>query len=154
MQYVSNLQEWWENLSWQMASKQTPDEIYLLLGQSMTSHGFTYYAHGIKKALSFSNAKTTVYGTYPDEWKQRYNEMNYGADDPCISSSLDSGCSVVWDKRLQKQNEKLFNEAKECGLKFGITLSVRSIGNTISVVSLAREYEPISLSERLNLSLK
>lgn len=80
--------------------------------------------------------------TYPAEWLQRYQDRNYVAVDPVVRHCWSESQPVEWDKitysdgKLGEQEKLVMSEAREFGLRFGISVPVHGAGAESCILSL------------------
>lgn len=110
---------------------------------------FDYYLFGgyypIVESLVISSS-------FPDEWRLRYDQNNYVSIDPVVRHCWSESSPVMWD-RLDyadgKQGERertLMKEAREFGLRSGISIPIHGAGAEGCMLSLASEKDSISLT--------
>lgn len=116
-------------------------------------HGFEVFVFGVKKATPFTRPNTRLRGTCPKAWMEIYRDRNYGAIDPTIEQALRTTSMVVWNDELREENPDFFSEAKEYGLREGVTLSNKGPDNTIRFLSFSRSQGEVSEAEGARIVL-
>lgn len=154
MEGHSEFIRWWVDYRNEMFATRTIDEALSVVSYQASRLGFDYFAFAIKQPVPFTKPLTTVRGSYPQPWLDRYHSQNYGMADPAINTSLKTSRVVIWNGSLRDSNPLLFGEASEHGLKVGLTTTRRSANNLISVLSFSREYVEVGEIESVEVGLK
>ncbi|WP_347905804.1 autoinducer binding domain-containing protein [Pseudomonas purpurea] len=154
MEKESGFMHWWNDLRMEMLKLEEAPQIFALLEQEVQRLGFDYYAYGVRHSVPFTRPKTDIYGSYPKHWLEHYQQNNYATIDPSIMNGLRSTQMMLWNDALFENSPCLWSEAQDWGLRFGVTLPMRSPNNTLSVLSLARTYTPIGAAECEHIRLR
>lgn len=79
--------------------------------------------------------------TYPEDWKRRYGAEDYELIDPALSKSACTTLPFRWDGiyavgNLSKRQQRIFDEAKECGIANGLTIPLHGPESGLAVLNL------------------
>lgn len=76
---------------------------------------------------------------FPQAWQERYYAEGYYKDDPVIRTGLRSVLPVRWselERSATGRAQRIFAEAREHGLKAGVSVAVHGDARTFSMLSL------------------
>ncbi|MBF0306949.1 MAG: LuxR family transcriptional regulator [Alphaproteobacteria bacterium] len=103
-------------------------------GQRFGFHCFTYAVFRAGGVLCFQSS-------FPETWRERYLARGYDRIDPVVRATFQRTVPFNWDEAcrggLDPAQQRIFDEARECGLWRGLTVPIRESGGDIAVVSLA-----------------
>ncbi|MEX0807432.1 MAG: autoinducer binding domain-containing protein [Dongiaceae bacterium] len=76
--------------------------------------------------------------TYPEEWTAHYIDKDYVATDPTIHAVSGGLRPVRWDEletdpSMTRRGRKMFQEARDFGLRSGVTMPIHGPGNGYTV---------------------
>ncbi|WP_292537393.1 LuxR family transcriptional regulator [Mesorhizobium sp.] len=85
----------------------------------------------------------TVMLNYPDDWKERYDEMGFETMDPIITSGRNRLSAFRWSELYRDQSttesERIFfEEAARCGLRSGVSIPLHGPTDSFAITSFAR----------------
>lgn len=121
----------------------TLDSILSVLEERVSRLGFTYFAYwllwppeGARQPLCITN--------YPDDWAEYYLNENYASHDYVGRFAAKSTLPFVWNKLvaerpLTQQQQKIFHEGKDAGLKAGATVPIHGPGAAKATFSVSAE---------------
>ncbi|KYH01531.1 LuxR family transcriptional regulator [Bradyrhizobium sp. DOA1] len=124
--------------------------LFDLLVSCTSEEGFTEVAYG---AITFSEPlrlpgcpPPLVAMKVPPEWCQRYLERKYYTLDPMVRRTPMFAGPFLWDElakehRLQACEQRVLREAREAGLKNGVSVPLFGLSGRISVMSFASRFD-------------
>ncbi|MGV7217561.1 autoinducer binding domain-containing protein [Bradyrhizobium sp. UFLA05-112] len=136
--------------------------LFDLLVSCASEEGFTEVAYG---ALTFAEPlrlpgcpPPLIAMKVPPDWCQRYLERKYYTVDPVVRRTPMYAGPFLWDQlakeyQLQACEQRVLEEAREAGLKHGISVPLFGPSGRISVVSFASSFDdadPQGSVSRLN----
>ncbi len=110
---------------------------------SLTDHlGFDRFLYGARLPTSLIKPYIITISGYPDEWRTRYGCAGYISIDPTIAHCANHSTPLSWDKIAQLEKEdslvsQFMEEARDFGLKSGVSLPVHSPHGESAMLSLA-----------------
>jgi LuxR family quorum-sensing system transcriptional regulator CciR len=133
-------------------SNQTHDvqKLFALLVKGACGEGFDFVAYG---ALTYHEPHKlpacpdpAVVLNYPAEWQERYFEQRYQEIDPVVIYTPMIARPFLWsslaDRRIQPRKQRLiFDEAREFGLKAGVSVPIHGPCGKVAVVSFASKFD-------------
>jgi DNA-binding CsgD family transcriptional regulator len=122
-------------------------EIIELTTCSIKSIGFDYFAFGVCGSVPFMKPEIRLLGSYPPQWLQRYNEMNYAAVDPTIQHCKISTVPLRWTEELFQECPDFWVEANGFKLNYGLVQPLFNTRGCVGFLSLARERYTITDDE-------
>jgi len=101
---------------------------------------------------------TTLCLSWPEEWRQRYFENNYIAEDPANLYLKRSHTPFTWEEMLAtqsytKQQRRIVSEASEFGLFSGFIVPLPGVGMGPALVTVAGGQVELSVRNRAALHL-
>jgi DNA-binding CsgD family transcriptional regulator len=136
--------------------------LFELLVNCATEEGFSEVAYG---ALTYEepvhlpeHSPPAVAMNYPPEWCDRYFERKYHEIDPVVRRTPAFSRPFTWDEladrcQLQASEQLVMDEAREAGLKHGISVPLFGPSGRVSVLSFASRFDdvdPLNRMSRLN----
>ena len=109
--------------------------------------GFERCAYGVRIFDSFTRPKTRMINNYSTAWQQRYQEAGYLGIDPSVAHGLRSHAPLVWSTELFRSAPQLWDEARECGLRYGWAQSFFDADGCVGMLTVARSHEKLTSSE-------
>ncbi len=121
----------------------TLDDILSLLTERISGLGFTHFAYwllwppeGARQPLCITN--------YPDDWAEYYLNENYASHDYVGRYAAKSTLPFVWNKlvaerQLTQQQQKIFHEGQDAGLKAGATVPIHGPGAAKATFSVSAD---------------
>ena len=115
-----------------------------LMDSSLSNLGFGAYAY--MRLLIEPSGDVEIQGvtSYPTAWCDRYKSANYLAIDPTLWYCRSQTIPVTWHElsemgSRQGERSKLFEEAKNYGLCYGITVPLHSGSRWISAMNVVTD---------------
>lgn len=132
--------------------------VHLLVSCS-SEQGFSQVAYGAltdaepTRRPEYLPAAVTV--NFPSAWCERYAERRYNAIDPVVRRTTMQSAPFLWDQlahkyQLQPGEMRVLNEAKEAGLKHGVTVPLFGPFGQLSVASFASRFDDVDPEYRLS----
>lgn len=138
--WLSELFEW--------ASQVKSEEDFLhRLCHFAQSLDFEWCCYHVQPPLPVSNPTTEFASNYPQEWQQRYSDNDYVKIDPVVKKARQIQQPFLWEGALLEQEPDFWKAARNAGLKVGWTYSNISLSGTFSMLTLARDNSPLTVSE-------
>ncbi|MCK1353917.1 MULTISPECIES: autoinducer binding domain-containing protein [unclassified Bradyrhizobium] len=136
----------------------SPEVLFDLLVSCSSEQGFSQVAYGAltdaepTRRPEYLPAAVTV--SFPSAWRERYAERRYNAIDPVVRYddavvTVSMGSTRSQD-RLQPGEVRVLNEAKEAGLKHGVTVPLFGPFGRLCVVSFASRFDDVDPQYRLS----
>ncbi|WP_247444399.1 LuxR family transcriptional regulator [Bradyrhizobium sp. 197] len=136
----------------------SPEVLFDLLVSCSSEQGFSQVAYGAltdaepTRRPEYLPAAVTV--NFPSAWCERYAERRYNAIDPVVRYDDAVGAVSMGSTRAQDQLQpgemRVLNEAKEAGLKHGVTVPLFGPFGQLSVVSFASRFDDVDPEYRLS----
>jgi DNA-binding CsgD family transcriptional regulator len=135
------------------------NELFGLLVEAAECSGFDQLAYG---ALTYTELprlvdrpKPAIALNYPRHWQNHYVEHNYRYIDPVVIYAPFIAGPFLWDQLiirydLNRKQLQLLNEAREAGLKNGITVPLHGPSGKVAVVSFASRFDDANPQAQLN----
>ena len=104
------------------------DSIYEALSTQLSDLGFSSFAYHVVRPPGGQWARR-VLSSYPWSWLVHYDEADYANVDPVVDGAARSMLPFKWDeilqgRRLSGKARRVFNEARDFGLRNGITVPI------------------------------
>lgn len=137
---------------------QSLQALFDLLVNCASELGFSEVAYG---ALTFVEPlRLTQYPppavivNFPRDWCRRYFERKYHAIDPVVRRTPMLSRPFLWDQlghqfQLQPCEQRVLNEAREAGLKHGISVPLFGPLGRVSVASFASQFDDADPHRRM-----
>jgi LuxR family transcriptional activator of conjugal transfer of Ti plasmids len=116
-------------------------KIERLLRRTLDQYGFSCFAY-----LSFAprgdDDDTLVMTTYPSSWVEQYCANRYDRIDPVIARSITTTLPFAWsgdrfDTELTNKQKWLLEEAREFGIRHGVTIPIHDRQGKVATLTLA-----------------
>lgn len=133
-------------------------EIFSLLTEQSARLGFDYHVYsplvgGRNAEKVFRDESKTMEGASlvaqdmfvhcPDSWLHRYQQAGHAANDPVMKHVSRSTLPVFWDDADRAEPGNIvFDEAREHGLAWGVTVTVSVPGGQRALLSLSASRRP------------
>jgi DNA-binding CsgD family transcriptional regulator len=107
--------------------------------------GFDHFLYGVRTPTTVTRHDVNFISDYPSEWLSRYAEQHYVESDPVASHCYTSLLPCVWHQLPTMEEptaQQVMGEAKEFGLRNGISQGIRDAEGRNIVVSLAGKAKP------------
>ena len=137
-------------------------KLFCLLVEAAECTGFDQLAYGALTHTELprlvDRPKPAIALNYPIYWQNYYVEHNYRYIDPVVIYAPFIAGPFLWDRLairydLNRKQLQLLNEAREAGLKNGITVPLHGPSGKVAVVSFASQFDdanPKAQISRLN----
>ncbi|WP_084801136.1 autoinducer binding domain-containing protein [Bradyrhizobium sp. Tv2a-2] len=132
--------------------------LFDLLVSCASEEGFSEVAYGALTAaeslrLQYLPPAETV--NFPSGWCQRYSERKYRVIDPVVRRAPMLSRPFLWDQlgaqyQLQRGEQRVLDEAKDAGLKHGISIPLFGPSGQLSVMSFASSSEDADPQNRMS----
>jgi LuxR family quorum-sensing transcriptional regulator LasR len=109
------------------------------LGNATRICGFEMFVIGLQVTNSDGMIEHHVTSAYPQAWQKLYSERNYVADDPTVAYCQNHTEPLIWSELMFKHAMPLFEEARNHGIGFGISVPIHERIGTKSMLSLVRD---------------
>lgn len=105
---------------------------------------------------SFDDVKVCL--TWPEEWSNRYRQLNYINNDPAVLHSAHSLDPYTWSEALESANyskfqTKIVREGTEFGLTEGFVIPIINFTEGPSGIALAGSHLELSVRDRAEMQL-
>lgn len=127
-------------------------ELFGLLEKAALDEGFDRLAYGV---LELSQTPPPAEGlspavmlNYPEGWVKHYFEQGYQDHDPVIEFSQVSLAAYIWDDLprrfgLRPKQRRVMAEAREAGLKRGLSIPVHGPRGSVAILSFASSEDDV-----------
>jgi len=135
------------------------NELFCLLVEAAECAGFDQLAYGALTHTELlrlvDRPKPAIALNYPSHWQNYYVEHNYRYIDPVVIYAPFIAGPFLWDQLairydLNRKQLQLLNEAREAGLKNGITVPLHGPSGKVAVVSFASRFDDANPQAELN----
>lgn len=146
---------------------ESEEQLFNLLKEFLTPYGFDsmIFCLMTDHASIGESAKHGIITGYPEDWMKHYAAQDYEVIDPIRKEvMLESQRIFDWEKvdlirPYNKKERTILNEAKECGLRNGVAVSLQNNHNEFVALGFARsnveeELDEITLSMLKLLSIQ
>jgi LuxR family transcriptional activator of conjugal transfer of Ti plasmids len=105
--------------------------------QTLTNElGFDCYAY-----LNLRPNETYAISNYPPEWQERYLSRLYSTVDPVVTAAKRKMRAFSWtenqSRNLSKETRQFYSEAREFGIRSGVSIPVMSGFGNVAMLTLA-----------------
>ena len=89
---------------------------------------------------------------YPLDWQRHYFDSDYVSTDPIVSRAPLARVPFAWNqlRDLTPVNRRMFNEAKEIGLRNGVAVSIHGPAGEVFVTSIVTPYAEVRAERDLH----
>jgi LuxR family transcriptional regulator, quorum-sensing system regulator SolR len=143
----ASLANWWDDVVTEMSAAPTEESVFAVVGRLSGRLGFVYSSYGLKAPSNQSRPQVRMYDSYPRQWSERYRDRDYVSIDPTVKVGRATGALVVWSDHLFSPAPLLWREARDSGLRTGLSQPSWVSKGTFALLSVARDSRPISESE-------
>lgn len=110
----------------------------------LANRGFNSFAYAGLHLPPHDLPHPLVVSTYPDEWQAHYIEADLDKIDPVLTECMKGVTPIDWGNILtrdevSKRQRALFHDARDIGLKFGMTVPVHGYGAEFALVSVTSD---------------
>jgi DNA-binding CsgD family transcriptional regulator len=129
-----------------LSKAKTVEELHATCSRLCAQFGFDCFNFGARFPASFVKPYYVFICGYPNEWWSRYKSKNYMLIDPVLAHGKTHITPICWD-HLQPQElnhhhaNLVMDEAREFGLRSGVSFPVHSSRGEISLFSFATDRE-------------
>jgi LuxR family quorum-sensing system transcriptional regulator SolR len=109
--------------------------------------GFEYCCYALRMPVPIHKPDWAIFNTYPNGWMDHYLTNNFIRSDPTVARGESSLLPIVWSDELFGSSPKLWTEARDFGLNFGLAKSCWLGGGVFGLLSLARSTSAIDFQE-------
>lgn len=129
---------------------QTTTELDTVMGQAFARFGVSWFSVDQMRDANGAMVGVHHFGRWPDDWGAHYLEQQHYLHDRVVRHAIMSPRPMHWREAqtqtdLAGEEQRLFGEAREFGLKDGFVTPLHQVDGAIASVS-------ITSSERLELS--
>ncbi|WP_338076446.1 LuxR family transcriptional regulator [Bradyrhizobium yuanmingense] len=132
--------------------------LFDLLVNCASKEGFDKVAYGAltcpneRRLLDYLPPPPTI--NFPSDWCQRYAEQEYRAIDPVVRRTTMLPRPFLWDEltrryELQPRELRVLHEAREAGLKHGISVPLFGSQGRLAFVSFASPFDDADPQDRM-----
>ncbi|MEI2265070.1 transcriptional regulator SdiA [Erwinia sp. CGal63] len=131
-------------------------EIMQLLARLTLELGLNFYALYIRHPVPFTRPKIFVFSNYPEKWVRRWQEENFSEIDPIIRYCQVPGTLLLWNDPIVKEGQRVFDAAREFGIRSGFSCSRIARNRVTGILSMAsgKSFEKIALTPEKQLKLQ
>jgi LuxR family transcriptional regulator, quorum-sensing system regulator SolR len=124
-----------------MERAQTSDELRVQMERFAREMGFEHFAYALTVKVPSLKAQQHYINGFPDGWVERYLKSGYFGVDPIVKHAESSAMPAVWtdDKFHDKQSQDFWEDARQYGLKEGLSFAVHEQPGVTGIFSLARD---------------
>jgi LuxR family transcriptional regulator, quorum-sensing system regulator SolR len=146
----------WGDLLEDLCSAQDEFQLFSKINSYAQSLGFEYCCYGIRMPIPVSNPTVRIFDSYPAGWIQHYEESHFITVDPTVRQMEHSAIPLVWSDQTFADAPRLWDDAREHGLRIGISQPCWVARGIFGLLSLARPADGLSgpelasLVERIN----
>lgn len=121
--------------------------------------GFDFFHYGAQLPTSMMRPEFIFISGFPNEWWQRYNEQGYMQVDPIVAHTLSHVTPLVWDGDRKvdapgvPEIHRFVSEARDFGIKTGVTFPVHGVNGEIALLSLIANADRVKTDERLKRAM-
>lgn len=153
---AENYFSWREEMHSAFSHSTATAEITRLLEQQTSKMGFAFYALYIRHPVPFTRPKIFVFSNYPKKWVKTWQKENFAEIDPVIRYCQMPGTLLLWNDPIVKEGKKVFDAAREYGIRSGFSYSMIVKNRAIGILSMAsgKSFEKIDLSPEKQLKLQ
>lgn len=130
------------------------DDIHTLCTVLAQQFGFDRFLYSAQFPTSFVKAQIVIISAYAPEWRSHYDASGYAMLDPTVAYCKSHITPIIWDEidlsgPNQNAARQVMCEAREFGLRSGITFPIRGARGEGALLSLASSDEPTDAKARI-----
>lgn len=132
--------EHYQSLFLEMSAAANLDEIGAFCRLLGTKMGFEYFIYALRVPRQFTESRVVLLKGYPDAWLSHYWQNDYAGLDPVIRHCSRHVVPVLWHDLPDspaKPAGRVMDEAREFGMKTGISMPVHSPQGSLGILSFA-----------------
>ncbi|MBX5177216.1 LuxR family transcriptional regulator [Rhizobium leguminosarum] len=112
-----------------------------ILGHPLVAYGASTYVHN---PLRKSGNKLQTMSNYPAAWQEHCLKEGYDRLGPIVAASRSQSLPLRWDEvyadpKTTDRERRIFDDAKNFGLKAGVTVPLRGQGGIFSTMSFVQK---------------
>lgn len=123
-------------------------DLHALIARAAAALGFRYHCYGIITRWPLTRRIVSIHHSYPGPWMRRYLQKRYLEIDPVVCRALAGECVIPWSDALFAEVPQLWAEARQAGLRHGVSLAAWDRGGALGIFSLARDEGPLGEQEQ------
>lgn len=125
-----------------------------VLSRQVEALGFRHWSYGVQFPVSATAPVLALFDRYPAGWMAHYRRSNYVETDPTVRMGRQRCSALVWSDEVFASSDRLWNEARDVGLRVGVAHPSWGPAGSYGLLSVARETEPVSAEELSELELR
>jgi DNA-binding CsgD family transcriptional regulator len=122
------------------------EELHTATRNFVNQLGYEHFIYGVQVNTSLTRPYQFVFSGYPEGWRDRYIEAGYQDIDPTVTHCIKQrrAVPIVWERRHFNSpvSERMMGEARDFGLRGGVTLSMQGRQGEAAMLSLATPANP------------
>ena len=127
-------------------------ELFGLLEKAALDEGFDRWAYGVlggdPSTPGAEDRSPTVMLNFPEDWVKHYFERGYQNHDPVVEHTPMSLAACTWDDLPQRfvlrpKQHRMLAEAREAGLRRGLSCPVHGPGGSVAILSFASSEDDV-----------
>lgn len=146
-----DLSQWWYDVSTSLISVTNESSLLQQMCCFGKRLGFEHAAVGAKGMSVPTHDAAWIISNYPTPWLEQYERADYISIDPTVRIGTRSRTAVIWSNVLFSKTPNLWTEAQDFGLRAGLSQSSWGRGNLFTLLSLARDRDPVTAVEANHL---
>lgn len=138
---------------------QSVEDIHSICSRLCQALGFDYFLYGARFPTSFVKPQVAIISGFPGEWWSHYKASGYMKVDPTVNHCTKRITPLPWKDigpAVQKSEplaHKLMAEARDYGLKSGVSFPAHGAGGESAILSLVSKDDHKASEERIVQSL-
>lgn len=132
----------------------TVEAIHEICSNLCTEYGFDHFAYVARIPTSLSKPYMCYVSGFPAEWRDRYLGLGYIQIDPVVNHCLKHVTPLPWDTVAPPEKEdkriwQFLGEARDFGLKSGVSLPMHGGSGEAALFSLTSDESPEKAHKRI-----
>ncbi|CAK7047452.1 autoinducer binding domain-containing protein [Saezia sanguinis] len=143
------MKNWRQSVLFDFLDTEKADQTFAVIVMAAQSLGFEFCTYGFSSLVSQNNNRpvTGALSNYPTLWEKRYNEAQYQQHDPVVLHAYRFQTPILWEDATFASIPQLWDEARSCGLKTGLSIATRIENKKIGMLNLSRSTEILTETE-------
>jgi DNA-binding CsgD family transcriptional regulator len=132
------------------------EDVRLLLEKISRSLAFDFFIYALRTPTLFAESQLTVINGYPQAWLDHYFQQAYQEHDPVVAYCSQHITPLRWqdaDLSHSPLSKKVMDEAKEFGLRTGISMPVHTAHGELGILSFVVNKEDEAANEIIEQAL-
>ncbi|WP_158784233.1 transcriptional regulator SdiA [Pantoea sp. BAV 3049] len=131
-------------------------DITRLIERQTIKLGLEFYALYVRHPVPFTRPGIFIYSNYPKKWVRTWQKENFAEIDPIIKYCQIPGTLLLWNDPIVTEGRRVFEAAKEHGIRAGFSYSMMVKNRAIGILSMAsgKSFEKIALTQECHLRLQ